>query len=370
MEITTRNSFFGFSLLLALLPPLLCHGGDESPIVELSGRGSAASITAAALSNDGKLVFTGEDDGLVTLWSVTSGTNIHNYKGHPREVLGAALLPDGKRGVTCGDDNLVVVWDLDSGRRLHEMSTGVSIPLTLACNPEGSVAAAGCDDGQIMVWSIATGRLITTLHHATSICSLTFSPDGRLLAAGYSDGLVILWNTTRWSIGHVLPADNNASVGALAFSTDGRLIATGDQNGSGFVWSTADGSRVSAFAGVSRALSPASPPVAPVFPGSIMTPEDCNAITYLCFSPDASILLTSLQDNEPRFWDARKGTLLGLADWFGDTRFYDARYGFTFAGAEVTPSREYILTLKRDVDNEVNIAQVWRLSFKPTPIPQ
>ena len=83
----------------------VARGDEGRKVAEFKAR--AGNMTATAISDDGKLLFTGEDDGLVTLWNVgVTGTSMMNFVGHSRWVCGAALLPDGRRGVTCGDDNL------------------------------------------------------------------------------------------------------------------------------------------------------------------------------------------------------------------------------------------------------------------------
>jgi WD40 repeat protein len=357
------------SILCALLLVAgmrIARAGESLEIAVFKAR--AGNMTATAISNDGRFVLTGEDDGLVTLWNVnTTGTSAQNFMGHfPRGVFAAALLPDGKRGVTCGDDNTVMVWELATGRRLRQMSTGVSIPLVMACTADGSLAATGCDDGRIFVWNLADGRLAATLRRASapcSLCGVAFSPDGRVLAAGYSDGHVVLWETLHWTAKQTLPDADAASVGALAFSPDSRLLATGNQNGGGFVWKTSDGSRYSAFAGYAHPEVTPAPPVAQVFPGGVITPDNRGSILFLCFSLDASKLLGSIQDAPSRFWETKTGRFLGTADWFQDNRFYIARYGFPFTTAAVTPRRDFIVLMKE------NLAEVWRCPWTPNPPP-
>ncbi len=358
-------------MALLLTPAHPLRAANNLNLAEFGARGS--SFTALALSDDGKYLFTGEDYGLITLWSVTTGTTVYNYPGHVghvRGVFAAALLPDGKRGVTCGDDDKVIVWDLPTGKRLHEMSTGNSIPWVMSCTRDGALAATGCNDGQIMVWDIATGARVTTLPPRSQVYGILFSPDGKLLAAGYADGQVILWNVSDWSQRHLFPSTDGATVGALAFSPDSRLLATGDQNGAGFVWRTGDGTQLSHFAGYANPEAPPNPPVAPVFPGSTVTPDNRGAIVYVCFSPDASSVMAAVQDEVPRFWDTRSGKLLGTADWYGDNRFYVPRYGYPFAATALTPDGKYIVTLKKDGDMDDYLAEVWIASYTPIPIPR
>jgi WD40 repeat protein len=180
---------------------------------------------------------------------------------------------------------------------------------------------------------------------------------------------VIIWDTAKWSAKVTLPDADQASVGALAFSPDSKLLATGNQNGGGFVWKASDGSQLTAFAGYANPEATPSPPVAPVFPGSTITPDERNAIVFLCFSRDGSMLLGSVQDNTPRFWDAKTGRLLGTADWYVDAqadehydiRFYIARFGYTFTTAAITPKRDFIVLMKE------NLAQVYRCPWTPNP---
>jgi len=69
----------------------------------------------------------------------------------------------------------------------------------------------------------------------------------------------------------------------------------------------------------------------------------------------------------PHYWDLKTGRLLGTGDWFQDTRFYLARFGFPFSTAMATPDRRFVITMQDNVDQEEILAQVWPLSFKPNP---
>ncbi len=347
------------TLLLAGMVSARADDGKE--LVEYKAR--AGNMSATAISNDGRLIFTGEDDGLVTLWNIAvTGTSVRNFMGHfPRGVFATAILPGDKRGISCGDDNTVRIWDLVTANCLHVMSTGTNTPLVMACSPDGRRAATGFENGRIAIWDTDTGRRIITLDHGASICGMLYSPDGRILAAGYSDGHVVLWDTHRWLPAITLPDADAASVGALAFSSDSKLLATGNQCGGGFVWNTRDGSLFSSFAGYAHPEVTPAPPVAPVFPGSTITPENRGAIEYLCFSRDNSTLFASIQDETARFWDVKSGKFLGTADYFQDFRFYIARFGFTFSTAATTPDRSTIVTTRE------NAAQVWSFGWTPTP---
>lgn len=324
-------------------------------IAEFKAR--AGSMTATAISADGKLVLTGEDDGLVTLWNVATGDSQQKYMGHGRTVFAAAMLPDGKRAVTCGDDNSIIVWELATGRRLQQMSTGDSIPLVMSCSPDGALAAVGGADGAIGIWDLRGGKRTTVLHRRSSLCGVQFSPDGRLIAAGYADGQTILWNAVDWSVARTIPATNEASVGALSFSDDGRLLVTGNQQGDAMVWKVADGSRVCSFN--DPAAPKAEPPNSPLLPHGAVTPPEHGAVAFVFTS--GPYTLTAGQNFTPKLWETSTGKLVATYPWLSAAsdppHFYTARYGFPFATAAVSARRDLLVTLKD------NLAQVWRFSF-------
>ena len=234
----------------------------------------------------------------------------------------------------------------------------------MSCTADGSLAATGCNDGAVIIWDLAAGRRLSRVRHPSPLCGLRFSPDGKLLAASYTDGQVIFWNPSDWSQTRTLPADGNAtSIGALAFSPDSRLLATGNQAGAGTVWNVSSGAQVMHFAGYENPEASPSPPVAPVFPGSVITPENRNAILFLCFSADGATIFGALQDNAPRVWEAKTGAVSSAPRKLvrGHALLCVPRYGFTFSSAAFTPQRDTIVTMKE------NLAQVWRLSFAPSP---
>jgi len=77
-------------------------------------RGQSNRIFAAAWSPDGKRIVSGDIEGLVKVWDVSTGQTIRSYRGHTNYVFAVAWSPDGQRIATGSWDMTVQVWKAPS----------------------------------------------------------------------------------------------------------------------------------------------------------------------------------------------------------------------------------------------------------------
>jgi len=70
------------------------------------------SVSALAVSADGRRVLTGNTDGEVTIWDAV-GTRLQRYDWGVKVPIAAAVARDGLRAAVGGTDGRIVVWDLD-----------------------------------------------------------------------------------------------------------------------------------------------------------------------------------------------------------------------------------------------------------------
>jgi WD40 repeat protein len=93
---------------------------DSSTVAvwDLSGKSATStlpvggSVSALAISADGRRVLTGKLDGEVTLWDAV-GTRLRRYDWGVKAPIAAAFARDGMRAAVGGTDGRIVVWDLD-----------------------------------------------------------------------------------------------------------------------------------------------------------------------------------------------------------------------------------------------------------------
>ena len=65
-----------------------------------------------AITRDGRYALSASSDGMVRLWDLRTGKELHCFTGHTAEVIGVAISPDGKFGLSGSWDNTVRLWRL------------------------------------------------------------------------------------------------------------------------------------------------------------------------------------------------------------------------------------------------------------------
>ena len=150
----------------------------------------------------------------------------------------------------------------------------------------GWLLAAGGAGGLVTVWDVS--NMIPRSYCRGSeldIYAIAFSPDGSILAStGY--GYTKLWDAATGRL--LLDLKSGARGVSLAFSPDGRNLAVGndtDANGGVVVWQLEFGRGVETLRGLE------------------------GQISYVCFSPDGSMLAALAHNWEVAIWDVRSGFL-------------------------------------------------------------
>jgi WD40 repeat protein/serine/threonine protein kinase len=101
---------------------LILVGGDGTPgarlwnsagecVQEFVGR--QGRVTAVRFSQDGGFVFTGDTAGAISVWSVSTGTQVHTIETGQDAVADMRLTPDGRFLLAGGLDGEARLWELD-----------------------------------------------------------------------------------------------------------------------------------------------------------------------------------------------------------------------------------------------------------------
>ena len=206
--------------------------------------GHTGTITALAISANGRLLASASEDRTVLLWNWPQGIRQGQLQ-HPAEVTAVAFAPNTGAGHT-----LITGCSAGQGRlwKLHANGKH-SVPLNLTQTHEGAIravawsldgrrCATGADDKRIGIWDTATGQHLHWLHadealsaHQGAVTSLRFCPDGVLVSAG-RDNVVKVWKLADGAGSLVrVHSGRTGEVTHLGVSPDGRrvLLDLGDE---------------------------------------------------------------------------------------------------------------------------------------------
>ena len=183
---------------------------------------------------NGKYLATGDSNGNVRLWEVSSGQLIYS-RPVGGSVRGVAFSSDGRYLASDGFNNgrvTVVLLEASNGTQiLHtNLVDDATTIIPVAFSPTEAYVAVGDDVGYTYLWDVNKNEWRAWgFSKESHIYSVAFSPDGKYLATGDSNGNARLWELSTWG-GDVADLNvKNISLGgtvrAVAFSPNGRYLA-------------------------------------------------------------------------------------------------------------------------------------------------
>jgi WD40 repeat protein len=223
------------------------------------------SLGGLALSPDGGLLAIGyvntHGNGSLAVWNVQAGRIVRDVAptdtAASPAVNGVAISPDGKLLASADDDGTAEVWNISTGRPLTAAISADTGPNgnvnAVAFSPDGLLATAD-SDGTVRLWNPVTGRPAGAPIPAGSgrdgrAAAVTFSGDGKLIATldntFYAGSIVRLWDpVTGQPFGRPIQEGGGASFDTIALSPGGRFLATIDEYRVLQAWDTSTGKPV------------------------------------------------------------------------------------------------------------------------------
>src|SRR5207247_2581166 len=158
-------------------------------------------ILRVAWSRDGTRLVGGGEDGHVSVWEASEGTQFLRLAGHRGAVTSVVWSPDGRRlasgggGQGQGEGGERFVWDAPSGERLAALQGLASVLDAVAWHPVGDRLLSGGSDGRLRWWDLQSGACLRVREaHQGKVQALKVSPDGKRIASCGDDGAIRLWD--------------------------------------------------------------------------------------------------------------------------------------------------------------------------------
>jgi WD40 repeat protein len=194
-------------------------------------------VNAFDVAEGGKHAVTGDETGRVWMWDLSARARMQALDRRTyASVTAVALSPDGKLLAIGGSERVVLVLRTESGSEVARLSPDVVSHLAVRFSPDGALLATASDDGRARLWDTGTWKQIRALEgHDSAVRCLAFSPDGKRLATGSSDATARLWEVASGAELAALSGHGGAVAG-VAFSPDGKALATASRDHTALVW--------------------------------------------------------------------------------------------------------------------------------------
>ncbi|KAG8985165.1 pre-rRNA processing protein, partial [Tulasnella sp. 427] len=181
-------------------------------------RGHKMPVTAAVMSEDGRMLFSASKDGSIVKWDLITGKRVYTLfkkrrpppnaggkgkgkapeavEGHTDEVLALALSSDGKYLVSGGKDRKVVVWDAQQFRWLKSFGGHKDLISALVIRKGTHQLFSASYDRTVKIFDLSPqvmGYIETLFGHQDVITSVDSMRSETALTSGARDKSVRFW---------------------------------------------------------------------------------------------------------------------------------------------------------------------------------
>lgn len=162
---------------------------QDTPTIKATLKTSSSACIALAFSPDGRICYTGHNDGTVAAWDINNQELVNKMEGHSGYANCIAVSTDGTRLWSGGDDKTVRQWDVREAKELEkrDMERGVNC---LNCSPIDDWVVAGLDNSKLEIFSGSSEDKHEMNLDSWRINSVKFATSGEWFAVTTERGML------------------------------------------------------------------------------------------------------------------------------------------------------------------------------------
>jgi WD40 repeat protein len=189
-------------------------------------KGHNGPITALGFNKQGTQLASASTDYTVRLWNFEVVLQSRDFVGHTEPIWCTDFSPDGEQIVSCGADRTCRTWDMASAKTLQTFGTAKAGLTTTHFSPNGKSILTGGGDGVLRLFEAGSGKEQQTFSgHTATVTASAFSADGSKIVSGGADKQVMVFDIK--TAKPLVTVDVGSIPMAVAFTPDGKKIVAG-----------------------------------------------------------------------------------------------------------------------------------------------
>jgi WD40 repeat protein len=122
---------------------------------------------------------------------------VTTFHGNSGWVLSCACSPDGRLLATGDVNGVAKLWDAVGRKAITTLCSDAGAVNKCMFSPHGRLLATAHGDGRVRLWDVTSGHEVASMQgHTSRVMDCSFSADGRLIATASADGTVRVWMVT------------------------------------------------------------------------------------------------------------------------------------------------------------------------------
>ncbi len=196
----------------------------------------SSSIYSVAISSNGKMIVSGDEDGKVKIWNLTTGELVRTFTGHSGSIHSVAVSSDSQIIATGSRDTTVRLWDMN-GNLIHILAGHSNWIRALAISSDNRFVVSGGDDTKVKIWDLTSGTSSFALEdHTRWIRSVTISSDNQILVSAGDDLTIKVWNLVEGRLLRNITEFITDQIYSVAISSDKSVLVAGGRDKNIKIW--------------------------------------------------------------------------------------------------------------------------------------
>ena len=192
------------------------------------------------ISPDHQTLYSGNEDGTITIWGISTKTIINSFRAHPKIINCLAISLDGKK-LYSGSQNGLKCWNTITGKEITEFNCNIGGVISIVLSPDGNTLYSKGYYRNITVLNSLTGYRLYDIDPKTYNSSMALNKDGSRLYMGNYSGDISVFDTVNKAFMGDIGTINQINrikdkIVSLAINQAENILFSGDLYGVVKVW--------------------------------------------------------------------------------------------------------------------------------------